>query len=93
MFGGMFEGDEIFIYIRISVEIEGLVTKTTLAKPFRYLDSNAFEKIHGLAESVLRKMIYVLIYRRTKIEQLCQNFIIELDIAVGYSSIYLETRS
>lgn len=93
MFGGMFEGDEIFIYIRISVEIEGLVTKTTLAKPFRYLDSNAFEKIHGLAESVLRKMIYVLIYRRTKIEQLCQNFIIELDISVGYSSIYLETRS
>lgn len=93
MFGGMFEGDEIFIYIRISIEIEGLVTKTTLAKPFCYLDSNAFRKIHDLAESVLRKMIYVLIYRRRKIEQLCQNFIIELDIAVGYSWIYLEARS
>lgn len=69
------------------------MTKTTLAKPFCYLNSNAFRKIHDLAESVLRKMIYVLIYRRRKIEQLCQNFIIELDIAVGYSWIYLEARS
>lgn len=69
------------------------MTKTTLAKSFCYLDSNAFQKIHDLAESVLRKMIYVRIYRRMKIEQLCQNFIIELDIAVGFSSIYLEARS
>lgn len=69
------------------------MTKTTLAKSFCYLDSNAFQKIHDSAESVLRKMIYVRIYRRMKIEQLCQNFIIELDIAVGFSSIYLEARS
>lgn len=69
------------------------MTKTTLAKSFCYLDSNAFQKIHDSAELVLRKMIYVRIYRRMKIEQLCQNFIIELDIAVGFSSIYLEARS
>lgn len=34
MFGGMFEGDEIFIYIRISVEIEGAHDKDDPCQAF-----------------------------------------------------------